>query len=243
MYLLGSVVLDEINVNVAQVDVRVLGPKENIFETLKNVKNFTDVVAANDEDEITEADQPRAEGRGDEDQFTFDNEEYGNKINDGRLLEASDDVPDYEVNDCGNKAYDNMKIEVEKSKKCSDFEINIGIVKMEDKSSSKLTCMEDHNYCRVTGSGLYQASPRLICSECGKSYPNEKSLKNHEYYKHTEREYKYQCSYCEKKFTMKLTKKKHEKKHLPKNYTCSFCGKMLRSKQMMEQHEKRIHSK
>ena len=111
-------------------------------------------------------------------------------------------------------------------------------------ANATMRCMEDHNYCQPSpAAGSDPVEVKLLCYLCGKECADAKSLKNHEYWKHSDREEKFQCSFCDKKFTMKCLKKRHEvKKHGPKIYPCIFCDKLFSDKWVKDKHQK-IHSK
>ena len=95
-----------------------------------------------------------------------------------------------------------------------------------------------------SGSGSGEEKSELsLCQECGKAFKSEVYLKNHVYYNHIHRELKYKCSYCDKMFGLKCSRKKHEeRKHKPKSFECKFCDKKFTRKWVKERHERSVHS-
>ncbi|CAG0882596.1 unnamed protein product [Darwinula stevensoni] len=80
----------------------------------------------------------------------------------------------------------------------------------------------------------------LRCTECGKEFPNRRSLKYHFTVHSDERPFK--CPICEKTFKKKFVLKRHTRTHTNyRPFVCGVCGKMFQVPWNLKVHM-RIHS-
>jgi len=75
----------------------------------------------------------------------------------------------------------------------------------------------------------------VICTECGKKFPEQRYLDNHMVL-HAEK--KYECHYCPRSYVTEDLLKKHFKTHSSSlSHTCNFCLKGFRSKSELNKHK------
>ncbi|XP_053374679.1 uncharacterized protein LOC123532869 [Mercenaria mercenaria] len=85
----------------------------------------------------------------------------------------------------------------------------------------------------------------FACELCGKAISTKSSLDAHmETHKpEEERNYKYTCSYCEKKFFLKNNYEDHLNKHTGNRpYSCDLCEKKFGFRSMLKKHKTFVHS-
>ncbi|XP_058064920.1 zinc finger protein 782-like [Anopheles bellator] len=84
----------------------------------------------------------------------------------------------------------------------------------------------------------------LLCSHCGKTFPDNSKRAAHIRYHHSNLIKSYACSFCPAKFKMKGNLKTHEARHTKyKRYCCELCGKQLSSKEKLQLHHRMVHEK
>jgi len=75
----------------------------------------------------------------------------------------------------------------------------------------------------------------VICTECGKKFPEQRYLDNHMVL-HAEK--KYECHYCPRSYVTEELLKKHYKTHSNTlSHNCNFCPKGFRSKSELNKHK------
>lgn len=85
----------------------------------------------------------------------------------------------------------------------------------------------------------------FTCRECGKAISTKASLEAHmETHKpEEERNYKFACNYCEKKFFLKNNYEDHLNKHTGNRpYSCDLCDKKFGFRSMLKKHKTFVHS-
>lgn len=79
-------------------------------------------------------------------------------------------------------------------------------------------------HCRIKHSMVKLEPKVFMCEECGKTFKNISSLKDHRY-KHTGEEFPYKCDQCGKGYLSQRTYRDHQMRHAGiKNFVCPYCG-------------------
>ena len=93
-----------------------------------------------------------------------------------------------------------------------------------------------------------QESKNFKCSECPYIVDRHDRLKTHQEKKHSKIvANKFQCTFCQNKFSTKFNLKEHKKTHLPlpvqsKEFLCDVCNKSFASKKSMYVHTHKFHN-
>ena len=80
---------------------------------------------------------------------------------------------------------------------------------------------------------------QVICSECGKTYENERKYKLHLQNTH---DAIYPCQHCKKRFSTEKSKLYHEQNVCSGVFACEKCGKVVANPSSLLQHMKNWHS-
>lgn len=79
-------------------------------------------------------------------------------------------------------------------------------------------------HCRIKHSEVKYEPKIFMCEECGKTFKNISTLKEHRY-KHTGEEFPYKCEQCGKGYISQRTYRDHQLRHAGiKNFVCPYCG-------------------
>ena len=88
---------------------------------------------------------------------------------------------------------------------------------------------------------LDQVKEEHLCTECGKSYPSDKAVKNHMKYMHSAPQAPCICNVCGKNFKNNNKLKNHMLLHEPPTKPCPFCDKLFETDHKVKKHIKANH--
>lgn len=86
---------------------------------------------------------------------------------------------------------------------------------------------KSHNIEESNETNEEETKQLFTCDICSQEFHKRHLLNRHIRQKHSEKERKYQCVFCEKLFFNNSNLKKHEESHNQKNLPCQFCGKLF----------------
>ncbi|XP_071507792.1 uncharacterized protein [Diadema antillarum] len=80
------------------------------------------------------------------------------------------------------------------------------------------------------------------CEVCGRGFGTRKLVNKHKYRVHSNKEKRFKCSFCDKRFLMAKDHRIHERRHKGiRPFVCLTCGKGFKDKHCMEVHT-RVHT-
>ncbi|TRY74993.1 hypothetical protein TCAL_08646 [Tigriopus californicus] len=83
---------------------------------------------------------------------------------------------------------------------------------------------------------------RVVCDQCGKTFPHKERLRQHKYFYHKYDSSKNTCEYCGKTFSNLSQLYKHRRIHSKvKPYQCALCGYQAVVKSNVRLHIKKVH--